>query len=72
MRSSTLIALGLLGRRVACDQTQHVLNNGDGDATPFLSRLGGGNLEHVAGDYWIGWLFVDDYALKGFGLTKRP
>ncbi|KAK0618920.1 beta-lactamase/transpeptidase-like protein [Immersiella caudata] len=30
------------------------------------------DFEHVTGDYWIGWLFVDEYAPKGSGLTKRP
>jgi len=30
------------------------------------------DLEHVTGDYWIAWLFVDDYAPAGSGLTVRP
>ncbi|KAK0644059.1 beta-lactamase/transpeptidase-like protein [Cercophora newfieldiana] len=30
------------------------------------------DFEHVTGDYWTGWLFVDDYAPPGSGLTKRP
>ncbi|KAK5659093.1 hypothetical protein OQA88_1183 [Cercophora sp. LCS_1] len=30
------------------------------------------DFEHVTGDYWIAWLFVDAYAPPGSGLTKRP
>ena len=30
------------------------------------------DFEHVTGDYWVAWLFVDDYAPAGSGLTVRP
>ncbi|KAK4454862.1 D-aminopeptidase [Podospora aff. communis PSN243] len=30
------------------------------------------DFEHVTGDYWVAWLFVDDYAPPGSGLAKRP
>src|SRR5438552_3088253 len=30
------------------------------------------DFEHITGDYWVAWLFVDDYAPVDTGLTARP
>ncbi|KAK1757921.1 beta-lactamase/transpeptidase-like protein [Echria macrotheca] len=30
------------------------------------------DFEHVTGDYWVAWLFVDDYAPADLELTVRP